>query len=161
MDELRAPTVQRQCSNRALKRNRDGHLWSIDLQPLERFWRGEIGIAVGSGHSDRWTYIKGSSRRRLPGLLRERGQIDHFVHDSRHSERNVRFELDGIWPTLGPKGAVVVDDIDANWVFQSFTQAIPDQQSLICEAEPRRPDLRRFNKKGLFGIILKSPTAKM
>jgi hypothetical protein len=108
---------------------------------------------------DGYIYIKGSSRRRLPGLLRERGQIDLFVHDSRHSERNVRFELDGIWPTLGPKGAVVVDDIDANWGFQSFTQAIPDQQSLICEAEPLRPDPRRFNKKGLFGIILKSPTA--
>jgi hypothetical protein len=30
---------------------------------------------------------------------------------------------------------------------------------LICEAEPLRPDLRRFNKKGLFGIILKEPTA--
>jgi hypothetical protein len=26
---------------------------------------------------------------------------------------------------------------------------------LVCEAEPIRPDLRRFNKKGLFGIILK------
>ena len=144
----------------ALKRNGDGHLWSIDLPPLERFWRGEIGIAVGSGHSDRWTYIRGSSRRRLPGLLRERGQIDLFVHDSRHSERNVRFELDRIWPTLGPKGAVVVDDIDANWGFQSFTQTIPDQQSLICEAEPLRPDLRRFNKKGLFGIILKKSNCK-
>ena len=139
----------------ALKRNGDGHLWSIGLPPLERSWRREIGIAVGRGHSDRWTYITGSSRRRLPGLLRERGQIDLFVHDSLHSERNVRFELDRIWPTLGPRGAVVVDDIDANWAFQSFTQTIPDQQSLICEAEPLRPDLRRFNKKGLFGIILK------
>jgi hypothetical protein len=29
----------------------------------------------------------------------------------------------------------------------------------LCEAEPLRPDLRRFNKKGLFGIILKEPTA--
>jgi hypothetical protein len=27
---------------------------------------------------------------------------------------------------------------------------------MICEAEPLRPDLRRFNKKGLFGIILKA-----
>jgi hypothetical protein len=32
---------------------------------------------------------------------------------------------------------------------------------LICTAEPLRPDLRRFNKKGLFGIILKTPTAEI
>jgi hypothetical protein len=30
---------------------------------------------------------------------------------------------------------------------------------MICEAEPLHPDLRRFNQKGLFGIILKEPTA--
>jgi hypothetical protein len=29
---------------------------------------------------------------------------------------------------------------------------------MICEAEPMHPDLRRFNKKGLFGIILKKTT---
>ena len=145
----------------ALKRNGDGHLWSIDLPPLDRFWRQQIGIAVGDGHSDRWTYIKGSSRHRLPGLLHKLGQIDLFIHDSLHSERNVRFELDQAWPTLGPKGLVVVDDIDANWAFRSFTQTVPGQVSLICTAEPLRADSRRFNKKGLFGIILKTPTAQV
>ena len=144
----------------ALKSNGGGHLWSIDLPPLERSWRGEIGIAVGPGHSDRWTYIKGSSRRWLPGLLHELGQIDLFIHDSRHSERNVRFELNETWPMLAPNGAVVVDDIDANWAFQAFTQTTPAQLSLICEAEPLHPDLRRFNKKGLFGIILKGAEHK-
>ena len=57
---------------------------------------------------------------------------------------------------LGPKGAVVVDDIDANWAFRSFNQTTPGQFFLTCLAEPLRPDLRRFNKKGLFGIILKT-----
>jgi len=144
----------------ALKRNGDGYLWSIDLPPLERFWHQQIGAAVGDGYSDRWTYIKGSSRRRLPGLLHDLGQIDLFIHDSLHSERNVRFELDRTWPALGPKGALVVDDIDANWGFRSFTQTVPGRVSLICTAEPLRPDLRRFNKKGLFGIILKASTAQ-
>jgi hypothetical protein len=144
----------------ALARNGDGHLWSIDLPPLERPWRQQVGMAVGNGHSDRWTYIKGSSRRQLPRLLDQLGQIDLFIHDSLHSDRNVRFELDRTWPTLGPNGAVVVDDVDANWAFRSFNQTVLGQYSLICEAEPLRPDLRRFNKKGLFGIILKTPTAK-
>jgi hypothetical protein len=145
----------------ALNRNGDGHLWSIDLPPLERSWRQHVGMAVGDGHSDRWTYIKGSSRRHLPGLLNDLGQIDLFIHDSLHSDRNVRFELDSAWPMLGPKGAVVVDDVDANWAFRSFSRIIPNEFSLICEAEPLRPDLRRFNNKGLFGIILKTPTARV
>jgi hypothetical protein len=141
----------------ALSRNGDGHLWSIDRPPLEKSWRQQVGMAVGDGHADRWTYIKGSSRRRLPRLLEKLGKVDLFIHDSLHSDRNVRFELDQIWPILGPNGVVVVDDIDANWAFRSFSQTIPGQRSLICEAEPLRLDLRRFNKKGLFGIMLKTP----
>ena len=75
----------------ALNRNGDGHLWSIDLPPLERDWRNQVGAAVDDRHSDRWTYIKGSSRRRLSGLLSSLGPIDLFVHDSLHSTNNVRF----------------------------------------------------------------------
>jgi hypothetical protein len=67
----------------------------------------------------------------------------------------VRFELEQAWPALRPNGAIVVDDVDANNGFRSFTQAFSGHQSLICEAEPLHPDLRRFNQKGLFGIILK------
>jgi len=61
---------------------------------------------------------------------------------------------------LRPGGAVVIDDIDdidANRGFWSFTRSLPGLQSLVCEAEPLHPDLRRFNKKGLFGVILKEP----
>lgn len=141
----------------ALERNGFGHLWSIDLPPIEQAWREQVGMAVGDRYPHRWTLIKGSSRRRLPALLRELGEIDLFIHDSLHSERNVSFELDRAWAALRPGGAIVVDDLDANRAFQTFTLNRPAHQSIICEAEPLRPDLRRFNKKGLFGIILKAP----
>jgi hypothetical protein len=144
----------------ALERDGDGRLWSIDLPPLEREWREQVGAAVGDRYSDRWTYVRGSSRRRLPKLLSRLGQIDLFIHDSLHSERNVRFELDRAWAALRPNGALVVDDVDANWGFRSFTEIFSGHQTMICEAEPLHPDLRRFNKKGLFGIILKQPTAQ-
>jgi hypothetical protein len=143
----------------ALEQSGGGHLWSIDLPPLERVWQQQVGIAVGGRNAERWSYIKGSSRRRLPELLSQLGQIDLFIHDSLHSERNVRFELDRAWAAVRPGGALVVDDVDANWGFQSFTQTFSGHRSIICEAEPIRPDLRRFNKRGLFGIILKEPTA--
>jgi hypothetical protein len=142
----------------ALERNGSGHLWSIDKPPMERELHEQIGVAVDGRFRHRWTYIHGSSRRRLPGLLSQLGQIDLFIHDSLHSEHNVRFEVDRAWATLRPGGAVVVDDIDANRGFQTFTQCFSGHHSMICEAEPLRPDLRRFNKKGLFGIILKETT---
>ena len=144
----------------ALERNGTGHLWSIDYPPLDHIWHQQIGIAVGDRFPKRWSYIRGSSRRRLRGILSKLGgEIDLFIHDSLHSERNVRFELDHAWTALRPGGAVTVDDIDANWGFQSFTQAARDCRSVVCEAEPLRPDLRRFNQKGLFGILLKSANA--
>ncbi|HEY3988906.1 MAG TPA: class I SAM-dependent methyltransferase [Acidobacteriaceae bacterium] len=152
--------VTSRCILEALARNGDGHLWSIDLPPAESYWRKQVAAAVGDGHADRWSYIEGSSRRRLPKLLSRLGKIDLFVHDSLHSERNVRFELDRAWAATGPIGAFVVDDVDASWGFRSFTQAFPAQQSMICEAEPLRPDLRRFNYKGQFGVVLKQPTAR-
>jgi len=142
----------------ALEQNGSGHLWSIDLPPVEHALRQQVGIAVGSHQRSRWSYVRGSSRRRLPDLIRRLPQIDLFIHDSLHSERNVRFELDSSWAVLGPGGAIVVDDVDANWGFHSFTNAFSGQWSVVCEAEPLRPDKRRFNQKGLFGIILKEPT---
>jgi hypothetical protein len=150
--------VTSRCILEALDRSGDGRLWSIDLPPLERVWRNQVGAAVGDRHPYRWSYLKGSSRRRLPELLSRLGQIDLFIHDSLHSERNVRFELDRAWAALRPNGALVVDDVDANWGFRSFTETFSGHKSLICEAEPLHPDLRRFNKKGLFGIIVKQST---
>jgi hypothetical protein len=151
--------VTSRCILEALARNGNGRLWSIDLPPVDRFWRSQVGAAVGEHWTDRWTYISGSSRRRLPELFSYLGEIDLFIHDSLHSERNVRFELDRAWEAMGVNGAFVVDDVDANRGFRSFTQAFAPELSLICEAEPLHPDLRRFNQKGLFGIILKQPVA--
>jgi len=144
----------------ALERNGSGHLWSIDRPPSDRAWHEQIGIAVDDRFRHRWSYIRGSSRRRLPGVLSQLGEIDLFVHDSLHNERNVRFEMDLAWAALRPGGAIVVDDIDMNRGFKSFTQSFSGHHSIICEAEPLHADFRRFNQKGLFGIILKEPISR-
>jgi hypothetical protein len=141
----------------ALARNGHGRLWSIDLPPaLDTALHAQIGAAVEPELRERWTYVEGSSRRRLPGLLAELGEIDLFVHDSMHTEDNVRFELDRAWAVLRPGGAVVVDDIDLNWGFHSFAAAHPACGPLACQAEPLSPDPRRFDGRGLFGIAWKS-----
>jgi len=134
-----------------------GKLWSIDLPPLNPMTRREVGVAVCQTGVpvDRWTYIAGTSRRRLPALLSRLGGIDLFIHDSMHSNRNVMFELKWAWRYLSVGGAIVIDDIDANPAFYRFTKAHPEQASFVCISEPLSPDMRRFNQKGLFGIICK------
>jgi predicted O-methyltransferase YrrM len=145
----------------ALEKNRVGHLWSIDKPPLEQALREQIGVAVDGKYPDRWSLIQGSSSQHLPSLISQLGRIDIFVHDSLHTEENVRFELDSVWTALRPGGAIVVDDIDSNRGYRTFKRAFAGHQAMTCEAEPLRPDLRRFNKKGLFGIMLKEPTDEL
>jgi hypothetical protein len=142
----------------ALHRNGAGHLWSIDLPPaLDRHQANEIGIAVPQRLKDRWTYIAGASRRRLPRLLSRLGAIDLFIHDSMHTDDNVRFELDLAWEALRPGGAMIVDDVDLNRAFHDFTQRTPAMLALVCRSEPLEPDVSplRYENTGLFGVIVK------
>lgn len=143
----------------ALQRNGEGRLWSIDRPTLEAKWEEQVGVAVAESFRDRWTLIRGSSRRRLPRLLDQLGEIDLFVHDSLHTERNVRFEVEQAWKALRYGGVIVVDDIDSNPAFLKLRGNLPGCRSLVGEAEPLRPDPRRFNGKGLFGIFLKDAVA--
>jgi hypothetical protein len=138
----------------ALARNGRGRLWSIDLPPpLDPGLHSQVGGAVSERLRDRWTYVHGSSRRRLPGLLAELGKIDLFIHDSRHSQRNVLFELQHAWSALNDGGVVVVDDADLNCGFHSFKALYPGHPSVICHAEPLQPDLGRHDDRGIFAVM--------
>jgi hypothetical protein len=108
----------------ALNENGDGGLWSVDLPPaLSPALRRQTGSAVPDPLRSRWRYIRGSSRRRLPGLVRELGEIDVFLHDSMHTTRNVLFELEAVWPTMRSGGVVLVDDVDLSRGLELFTRA--------------------------------------
>jgi hypothetical protein len=141
----------------ALERNGAGNLWSIDLPPVNPETRQEVGIAVDRpALRSRWSYIAGTSRRRLPALLSQLSRVDLFIHDSLHSARNVAFEMDLAWKYLSPGGAIVVDDIDINPSFKLFAESHSGYPSFVCPAEPITPDTRRYNQRGLFGIIVKT-----
>jgi hypothetical protein len=105
-----------------LHRNGIGHLWSVDLPAVDPALHHEIGAAVPADLRPRWTYLEGTSRRRLPGLVRRLRQVDLFLHDSLHTTRNTYFELDTVWPTLPPGGAAVADDIHRNLGFSRFIE---------------------------------------
>lgn len=120
----------------ALKRVGNGRLWSIDLPPMtipDR--RGEVGVAVPDRLREEWVYLQGASRRRLPPLLRQLGQLELFFHDSLHSTRNTRWELETAWRVLPPGGVVVADDADNNWGFEEFRQGGDDREPLWCMAD--------------------------
>ena len=142
--------VSSRCILEGLERNGRGRLWSVDLPPLtipER--RRELGVAVPPERRGRWTYVEGSSRRRLSPLLGELGEIDLFLHDSLHSTRNTRWEVERAWSALRMGGALLADDIDHNWGFRLFVDSATDAEALQCPADDRQR---------LFGIVLKRPT---
>jgi len=140
----------------ALEANAYGHLWSVDLPPVgDLTARNQIGMAVPERLRHRWTYVRGSSRHRLARLLAQPGQIDLFIHDSKHTQRNLLFELNLAWEALKPGGFVVADDIDLNCGFHAFRSAHPASISLVCHAEPLRPDVGRQDDLGVFGVSRK------
>jgi hypothetical protein len=129
----------------ALERNGGGRLCSIDLPALDAAIHSEIGAAVPSDLRARWTYLNGTSRRRLPPLLAELGEIDLFVHDSSHTTRNLGFELERAWGALR-RGAIVADDIERNEAFAHFTRLRPEVPAFVAAAD---------DSGALFGILLK------
>ncbi len=125
-----------------------GRLYSIDLPPpLERRRiEDEAGAAVPQRLRERWTLVEGSSRRRLPGLLDELGSIDLFIHDSRHTYRNISFELSLAWEALTPGGFLLADDVHCNTAFSHCINRFGTPPALVCTSDDRQ---------GLFGLIQK------
>lgn len=132
----------------ALEANGTGRLFSIDLPPPLDQGRlaEETGAAVTDSLKAHWTLIQGSSRRRLPGLLRELGTIDLFVHDSRHTRRNISFELEQAWGAVRLHGFLLADDIHGNTGFQDSVQAFGGPPAIVCASD---------DQHGKFGLIRK------
>jgi Methyltransferase domain len=119
----------------ALDRSEAGHLWSIDRPPLDRDLHSQIGAAVPATLRRRWTLVRGTSRRMLPSLLGSLGQIDLFVHDSLHSQRNLSFELTRAWGAMRGAGALAADDVNQNAAFRPFVSTVPALAGIVAPAD--------------------------
>jgi hypothetical protein len=128
-----------------LHRNGNGHLWSVDLPAVDPALHHEIGTAVPENLRSRWTYVKGTSRQRLPELVRRLGRVDLFVHDSLHTARNTCFELDTVWSALPPGGVAVVDDIHRSLGFSRFIERVAPETWFAA---------RHVTGSGLWGIVV-------
>ena len=130
----------------AMSLNDKGHLWSIDLpHPFSPELHHETAAAIPGAAHRRWTYVRGSSRRRLRELLAQLGQVDIFVHDSLHTARNMAFEMKVVWPALPVGGIMLVDDV-YNQSFAEFLDHAHNPKAVVC---------RSADSQWLFGAIRK------
>ncbi len=104
----------------ALEKNGDGVLHSIDLPPLGRNVDQFVGALIPDAVRHRWRLYRGVTKRVLPKLLSQVGTVDMFVHDSLHTYRNIKFELQRVTPQLKPGAIVIADDIDENPAFEEW-----------------------------------------
>jgi predicted O-methyltransferase YrrM len=130
----------------AMHRNDHGHLWSIDLPEVNLMRSGQAGAAVRGVAGERWTWLRGGSRRLLPRVLGAVDGVDVFVHDSLHTSRNIQFELATTWDHLRPGGVAIVDDADCNDAFSSFASSVGSPGRLWSQG----------SRGGAFGVLRKS-----
>jgi predicted O-methyltransferase YrrM len=112
----------------ALKRNKKGHLFSIDFPNLDPTaiipQNKEVGWLVPQVLRDRWTLIFGKIEEKLPKLLEELGSIDIFYHDSLHTYEHMMFEYKLAWGKLNKGGLLISDNIDLNNAFKDFCKEV-------------------------------------
>jgi predicted O-methyltransferase YrrM len=139
---------------KALEQNGRGTLHSIDLPPLRREYARFWGVAVPEDlRHQGWRLHRGASRRVLPGLLREAGPVGLFVHDSLHTRRNMRREFDAVWPSLGPGGLLLADDVERNRAFADLRRKEPSLWRVVRDRE--KDPLHGKAAPVIFGIAAK------
>ena len=138
---------------KALEQNGRGTLHSIDLPPLRREYARFWGVAVSEDLHRGWRLHRGASRRVLPGLLRETGPVGLFVHDSLHTRRNMGREFDAVWPSLGPGGLLLADDVERNRAFADLRRKEPSLWRVVRDRE--KDPLHGKAAPVVFGIAAK------
>jgi hypothetical protein len=122
----------------ALAGNERGHLWSIDLpHPFNHELHGQTGAAVTDSCRSRWTYLEGESRKMLPPLVAEVGQVELFIHDSLHTAKNTLFEMEQAASVMPPGGVLLVDDIRGHDGFATFARRHPEFKTVLCSTADR------------------------
>ena len=128
----------------ALAEDGEGSLASIDLPP-HGVAASMVGRFVPDELRSRWTVRFGASKELLRPLLDELGAVGMFVHDSRHTYRNVARELRAVSERLVRPAAVVVDDAERHSAFFDFVETVEGSVSGVLEPS---------TKAGLIGAAI-------
>lgn len=112
---------------KALNDNQKGKLYSIDLHLREGVSvppGKKIGWVIPNELRCRWVLKLGQSHKVLPTLLEQLGEIDIFLHDSRHLYKTMTTEYKIAWPYLKLGGLLLSDDIRDNDAFLDFSYLV-------------------------------------
>ena len=107
----------------ALDDNGGGRLWSIDLPYQIADYQGQVGLAVPERLRPSWQFVRGSSQRRLPGLLRRVGPIQVFMRDTLPTPPTVKRELECAWRHMQPGAVAIAQDVHKSAGFDEFVAA--------------------------------------
>ncbi len=97
---------------KALERNGEGALYSIELPMLDAGYEEAVGKFVPEDLKSRWNLIFGSGVYEVKRLRRKYKNIDLFIHDSLHTYLNQRAEYELGMDWLKPGGTLISDDIE-------------------------------------------------
>lgn len=96
-----------------------GRLHSIDIDRGDG--RNDYGACINPDLLGRWQlHLQAKKTTVLPNLLNELGQIDFFLHDSRHNVRQMMWEYKLAWQYLSPGGVLASHDILNTTAFDYF-----------------------------------------
>ena len=129
----------------ALSDNGRGRLHSIDLPPPDLLMAEMVGCQVPPDLRGRWDYRLGASRRLLPRVLRATAGRRIFIHDSDHSYRNMRWELEQAWGELAAGDWILADDVNRHDAFAELAAAVGADPVFVSQSRPG----------GVTGLMLK------
>lgn len=96
----------------AMRRNGKGHLYSVEFPALRHGYAEEVGVLVDADVRNRWTLLVGPSQVVLPGLRKNLGIVDLFVHDGAHSYHVQRGDYEEAVRSLKSGGVLISDDVN-------------------------------------------------
>jgi len=128
----------------ALGANRYGQLHSVDLPSILDPQARLVGQIIPDALRSRWKLYLGASRRILPSVLKAIGSVDVFLHDSLHTNRNMRAEFTAVTPYLGRPSVVLSDDVHFNHAFEDWAR----------ETARDWAQVRQITRSGALGIAV-------
>jgi predicted O-methyltransferase YrrM len=116
----------------ALERNKKGTLHSVEIGDPAYLPAGTSpGWIVPDWLRTRWRLHMGDVATVLPGLLRDLGEVDVFIHDSLHSYEHMKFEFELAVPFIKCGGLLIADDALWNPAFVEFAEVVSSPASRI------------------------------
>jgi hypothetical protein len=123
---------------KALDKNNSGVLHSFDVST-------NVGVLINNDERNRWFFhiVKGNKRESFTSQMRQIGEIDFFIHDSKHEYPWQFMEYQTAFAQLSGHGFLCSDDIDTCYAFLDFSR--------IHQTSP----LFLIDYRKIFGIIRK------